>query len=153
MQIYHNKTLLIFLFHHQRIMWTLKQMQSINEDNPKLKDIHNTTKQQQKREKDLSINKRPLENPVKKLFCYFDYIVSKSFCSFIYSYLWSLVLRCSIAKKKVDQQVVTWLIALEGLPGAGESRRQCGYCVGFPGAVESRRQLGKLWLCNLRVVD
>ena len=45
MQIYHNKTLLIFLFHHQRIMWTLKQMQSINEDNPKLK--RNTKKNTQ----------------------------------------------------------------------------------------------------------
>ena len=81
MQIYHNKTLLIFLFHHQRIMWTLKQMQSINEDNPKLKK--NTQHNNKKREKDLSINKRPLANPFKKLFCYFDKIVSKSFCSFI----------------------------------------------------------------------
>ena len=49
MQIYHNKTLLIFLFHHQRIMWTLKQMQSINEDDPKLKKIHNTTTKREKK--------------------------------------------------------------------------------------------------------
>ena len=50
MQIYHIKKLLIFLFHHQRIMWTLKQMQSINEDDPKLKK-KSTTQQQKERKR------------------------------------------------------------------------------------------------------